>query len=254
MKFKDNTFINLPGAYYPQIISEIRKNPNVLQPIYEAFTNSLESIYLKQDENKNNSIIIKCYLKKNLLNELEFDKIIIEDTGKGFDDKEFERFLIFKDSRKGFNNKGSGRIQLVHSFENVEYSSVFKNASGFKKRDFRISKSNMYVKTNNTITFLKFTKELDASFKDTGTSLLLSNLLEEEDKRHYNFIIDDLKNNILNHYMMNFCLNRNNLPKISFEQYINNEFKRNIEITKEDIPKNEEVFEFKVNYNLLSRR
>lgn len=253
MKFKDNSFINLPGAYYPQILSEIKKNPNHLQPIYEAFTNSLESIYLKKDENRNNSITIKHYLQKNLLNELEFDKIIIEDTGKGFDDKEFERFLIFKDSRKGFNNKGSGRIQLTHFFENVEYSSVFQNNEEFKQRDFRVSKSSNYIKTNNTITFLKFTKELNGDINNTGTSLLLSSLLDEEDKKHYNFIIEDLKKNIINHYMMSFCLNRNNLPVISFEQYVNNEFKRKIEITKDDIPQNEDVFDFKVNYNLISQ-
>ncbi len=252
MKFKDNTFMTLEGAYYPQIISEIKKNPNHLQPIYEAFTNSLESIYLKKDDNKNNSITVKQYLRKNL-NELEFDKIIIEDTGKGFDDKEFGRFCIYKDSRKGFNNKGSGRIQLTHFFENVEYSSVFKSNGVFKQRDFRVSKSSKYIRSNNTITFLKFTKELNGDVKDTATSLLLSGLLDEDDKRHYNFIIEDLKKNIINHYMMNFCLNRNNLPKITFEQYIDNKFKRSIEITKDDIPKNEETFEFNVNYNILSQ-
>lgn len=252
MEFKDNTFINLPGAYYPQILSEIKKSPNVLQPIYEAFTNSLESIYLKDEDNKVNSIKIKHYLKKNLLNELEFDKIIIEDTGKGFDDKEFERFLIFKDSRKGFKNKGSGRIQLTHFFENIEYSSVYKEKVDYKKRDFRVSKSSRYVNTNNTITFLKSTETLNGSVNDTGTSLLLSNLLKEEDKKSYNFIIDDLKKDIINHYMMSFCLNRNNLPKITFEQYVNNEFDREIRIDKDDIPKNEKTFDFTLNYNLIS--
>ncbi|GGG38124.1 hypothetical protein GCM10011344_43720 [Dokdonia pacifica] len=252
MKFTDNTFINLPGAYYPQILSEIKKNPNVLQPIYEAFTNSLESIYLKQDDNKNNSIIIKHYLKRNLLDELEFDKTIIEDTGKGFDDKEFERFNIFKDSRKGFKNKGSGRIQLAHFFNNIEYSSIFKTNDSFMKRNFTISKSRDYVHSNNTITFLKFTQPLNGDVKATGTSLLLSDLLEDEDKKHYNFNIEDLKENIINHYLMNFCLNRNNLPKITLEQYVNNDFTRNLEITQDDIPKNEQTFEFNLNYSLLS--
>ena len=82
MKFEDGTYTDLPGVYYPRILAEIKKSSDQLQPIYEAFTNSLESIYLKGDDNKNNSITVKHYLKYNLLVEqLEFDKIEIIDTG-----------------------------------------------------------------------------------------------------------------------------------------------------------------------------
>ena len=44
MNFTDNTFMTKDGVYYPQIIREVKKSPHPLQPIYESFTNSLESI------------------------------------------------------------------------------------------------------------------------------------------------------------------------------------------------------------------
>ncbi|CAA0160308.1 hypothetical protein ACE1MK_09165 [Tenacibaculum maritimum] len=253
MKFTNDTFIKGEGVYYPQILKDIRKSTNPLQPIFEVFTNSIESIQLKKENNTNNEIVISHYLNKNLLSELEFDKIIIEDTGKGFDDIEFKRFLTFKDSRKGFNNKGSGRIQLVHSFEKIEYVSVFKDRDKFKQRDFKISKSTNFIDANNTITFLKNTKEIeDTGFLNTGTTLLLSNLLEEKDKKYFNFLVEELKKELINHYMLFFCLNRENLPKITIKQYVNNKFKREVKITEEDIPKIDKTINFKVNYNWLS--
>lgn len=253
MEFKDNTFIKVEGVYYPQILKDIRKSPMPLQSIFEVFTNSIESIQLKKEKNTKNEIVISHYLNKNLLGELEFDKIIIKDTGKGFDDTEFKRFLTFKDSRKGFNNKGSGRIQLIHTFENVEYSSVFKDDKTFKQRNFRVSKTSKFIDSNNTITFLKNTKSLeDTGLYNTGTTLLLSNLLEDKDKKYFNFLVEELKKELINHYMLFFCLNRDNLPKINIEQYINGEINREIEITKDDIPQIDKTFNFKVNYNWLS--
>ena len=52
--------------------------------------------------------------------------------------------------------------------------------------------------------------------------------------------------------MMNFCLNRDNLPKIAFERYIDGDLVQSLEITQDDIPINEKAFNFKVNYSLLS--
>lgn len=229
MKFTDNTFMTKDGVYYPQIIREVKKSPNPLQPIYEAFTNSLESIESVKDPNHKGKITLRCYFVKDLYEGLEFDKIIIEDNGKGFDDIEFNRFLTFKDSRKGFNNKGSGRIQFVHYFNDCEYLSVFKNGSGFKQRNFQVSKSRKFIETNNTLTFLKSTLDIDTDV--SGTILTLSNLVDEKDKVNYLFQVEELKEKLLSHYIQRFCLVKDNLPEIALEQYVNGDFDKVVSIT-----------------------
>lgn len=250
MDFTDNTFMTKDGVYYPQIIREVKKSPNPLQPIYESFTNSLESIESITIPNYKGKVTLRCYFLKDLYGGLEFDKIIIEDNGKGFDDTEFNRFLTFKDSRKGFNNKGSGRIQFVHYFSDCEYISTFKNGKGFKQRNFQISKSKNYIHTNNTLTFLKATVDVDTDL--TGTTLKLSGLIDDKDKINYLFQVEELKEKLLNHYIQRFCLIKENLPEITLEQYINEEFDKSVSITEDDIPSEDKTLPFEVDYYKLS--
>lgn len=250
MDFSDNTFITKDGVYYPQIIREVKKSPNPVQPIYESFTNSLESIESIKTPNYKGKVTLQCYFLKDLYGGLEFDKIIIEDNGKGFDDIEFNRFLTFKDSRKGFNNKGSGRIQFVHYFNDCEYTSTFKNGKGLMQRNFQISKSKNYIHTNNTLTFLKSTIEVDTGI--TGTTLKLSGLIDDKDKINYLFQIEELKEKLLNHYIQKFCLIKENLPEIILEQYINEDFDKSVSITKDDIPSEDKTLPFEVDYYKLS--
>lgn len=250
MDITDNTFMTKDGVYYPQIIREVKKSPNPLQPIYEAFTNSLESIESIKILNYMGKVTLQCYFLKDLYGGLEFDKIIIEDNGKGFDDTEFNRFLTFKDSRKGFNNKGSGRIQFVHYFSDCEYTSTFKNGKGFKQRNFQISKSKNYIHTNNTLTFLKSTVDVDTDL--TGTTLKLSGLIDDKDKINYLFQVEELKEKLLNHYIQRFCLIKENLPEITLEQYINEEFDKSVLITEDDIPSEDKTLPFEVDYYKLS--
>ncbi|MFC4686580.1 hypothetical protein ACFO4P_06495 [Epilithonimonas pallida] len=250
MDFSDNTFITKDGVYYPQIIREVKKSPNPLQPIYESFTNSLESIESITTPNYKGKVTLQCYFLKDLYGGLEFDKIIIEDNGKGFDDTEFNRFLTFKDSRKGFNNKGSGRIQFVHYFNDCEYTSTFQSGKGFKQRNFQISKSKNYIHTNNTLTFLKSTVDVDTDL--TGTTLKLSGLIDDKDKINYLFQVEELKEKLLNHYIQRFCLIKENLPEITLEQYINEEFDKSVSITEDDIPSEDKTLPFEVDYYKLS--
>lgn len=251
MNFTENTFMIKDGVYYPQIIREVKKNPNSLQPIYEAFTNSLESIELLHTPNYRGKIILRSFFLKDLYGELEFEKIVIEDNGKGFDDVEFDRFLTFKDSRKGFNNKGSGRIQFVHYFNDCEFVSTFKNGKGFKQRCFQISKSKKYIETNNTLTYHKSTVDID-NIDSTGTTLTLGNLIDEKDKINYLFQIEELKEKLLNHYILRFCLIKENLPEIILEQYINGDFDKSISITRDDIPSEDKSLPFEIDYYKLS--
>lgn len=250
MAFSDNSYMKQYGVYYPQILREIRKSANPLQPIYEAITNSLESIELLDNPLNKGKLTIKVYFTKNLLNELEFEKIIFEDNGKGFDDEEFNRFLTYKDSRKGFSNKGSGRIQYVHFFSDCEFLSVYKKDGNYNERNFIISKDKKFIETNNTLTFLKYTKQIESP--NTGTILKLGNLIDVKDKMYYLFQAEELKDKIIHHYIQKFCLSKEFLPEITIEQYINNEFEKSVNIKQDDIPSFEKSLDFKVNYYKVS--
>ena len=139
-----NKFIEAFGINYAGTIPKIKKSSDRFQPIYEALTNSFEAISLfknRPDNGKINAILkSKSQLFSKESKDYDFDKIIIEDTGIGFTDQDFERFENLNDVGKGFLNKGSGRIQFIHFFDKTEYISVYqddKSSTGFKEEYLR---------------------------------------------------------------------------------------------------------------------
>ena len=140
-----DTFVKAVDLWYAGVLRDIRKSKNPIQPIYEAITNSLESIILLPQKKDKGYIKIKLYFNKNLIGDyLTFARVVIDDSGIGFDEENFDRLKRYRDTRKGHNNKGSGRIQLLHFFNESEYRSIFRDKTGFRQRSFTLSKSNSY--------------------------------------------------------------------------------------------------------------
>ena len=102
-------FIKAQGINYAGTIPKIKKSKNKLQPLFEAITNSLESLQLVEDQNFQKRIKIQILLNKNLLSsekeKFDFQEFLIEDNGIGFTDSEFDRIVNLNDNRKGFLNK-----------------------------------------------------------------------------------------------------------------------------------------------------
>lgn len=220
-----------------------------MQPIYEAFTNALESINLVQDKNGNGTIKVQMFLSENLHKEREFYKVVIEDSGIGFNDVEFQRFNTYKDTRKGFNNKGSGRLQLVHFFQNCNYTSIYADNGSYLERKFRIAKSDSHIQ-ENAITFLESTQT--SAVGEPVTSLSLSNLYSEKDKAPYTISLDELKEKLVSHYIQYFCSHRDVLPKIILESYVNNSLVDEQQIVSNDIPEVDNTKDFTLCYHKLS--
>ncbi len=148
-------YIQAIGINYAGTLPKIRKSAEQLQPIFEAFTNSLEAIRMSGQTENNGYITIKLNHQSNLFSkeqkDFDFVSIEIEDSGIGFNNIEFERLENLNDTRKGYFNKGSGRVQFLHYFEKSEYNSIFKDessATGFKQRIFTLSKSEAFLKHN----------------------------------------------------------------------------------------------------------
>ena len=103
----------------------IKANQNVLQPIIESLQNSIEAFA------KSISIFVKISSIEELYNDKDVKKtinninLIIEDDGEGFDltSKDGNKFGRFgdwlNDSKNSGHNKGCGRAQFLHYFNDV---------------------------------------------------------------------------------------------------------------------------------------
>ena len=67
MKFENNTYISGEGVYYQGAIRDAKRSKISLQPVYEAFTNSLETTKIKENQYKKfeGRINIKIFSTQN---------------------------------------------------------------------------------------------------------------------------------------------------------------------------------------------
>ena len=149
-----NRFVAYQGLRWSGILKGISKSQNPFQPLFEAFTNSLESIRMRQAirESFQPYITITLNFNSDLGAEgTDLHSINIIDNGIGFDSQNFNRLKTFKDDTKGFNNRGSGRIQLIHSFQLVNYKSFYNEEGEIYFREFTLSKMKRFIDNNSII-------------------------------------------------------------------------------------------------------
>jgi len=248
MKLENNTLLISEGVWYPTILREVKKSTNALQPIFEAVTNSFEAIALQKDSNFNAEITVKLYFSTTLFGERAFDRIIIEDTGIGFNDAEFNRFLTYKDDRKGFRNRGSGRIQLLHSFNSCEFTSIYQKDGLYFERKFIFSSLPAYL-NQNAIVFLQHTKE--TSENTSGTKLVMAGLKNPKDAPSFAITGQNLKEILIEHYIEYLCAHKKNIPAFKIETYINGEIDEQLKIEESDIPDIDSSRNFDLTYQEL---
>lgn len=124
--------MNLIGA-----MGLIKKANAPLIPLYEALTNSLEALASKNFADLHKPEIVITFNFVGLTNEdKDLDTIEIFDNGIGFTDENYNRFSEFFDKSKGYNNRGTGRLQFHHRFDLIEVDSVFRGSSSVKSRSF----------------------------------------------------------------------------------------------------------------------
>lgn len=247
--YQDNQYIIPDGLYWPEILrKDVSKSGTLLQPIFEAFTNSIEAIRDRQknDTSHKGEIIIKIYSTETTVKDsFSFSSISIIDNGIGFNDEQFQRFNTFRDNRKNYKNLGSGRIQYVHYFDSTSVNSVFEEDGEFYEREFIVSKNSEFIKHNSLVKH-KFCKKIDSG--KTETKVSFTSLLEKSGV--YDDLTDKaLKKKLLERYIHYFCYNQNNLPKIKIEFYNHSKLKNESSITKADVPKIDKKKVIKLQYS-----
>lgn len=253
MKFENESYITGEGIYYRGVLRDIKRSKISFQPIYEAFTNSLEAIKIKSRTNPDfeGEIRIKIYSTQNTDESLSFSRLEIEDNGIGFNDEEFKRFITYKDFTKGFKNLGSGRIQYVHNFDNTKVISKYQSNGDFREREFIISKDDKFL-AKNSITFHKEDKIIKSENGKTGTKLTFEGLLDPTKVSYHSLDDKILKEQLLKRYVQYFCLNKENLPIIKLEHFIYGEKSSTSKITIQDIPRIDKTKKIEVPYSVLS--
>ncbi|MHC1705758.1 MAG: hypothetical protein AB9846_17790 [Tenuifilaceae bacterium] len=241
----DIGYIKGIGIWYQRELNTIKKKDDIyLQPVFEAFTNSLESILIQKEKYNHfgkGEITINVFLTKNLFSkdtvEYDFQKIVIEDSGIGFEDSEFERFVNLRDDRKSFSNKGTGRVQFLHMFDKTTIISTYideKSTTGFKIRKLTISKNVAFLKNNSII---RLDEEGEIHAVSPKTTVIFESILEPRDTEFYKKITATvIKEQLIRHYLAGFCEIRDNLPEIQISTFLNDKVESQLKIESKDIP------------------
>lgn len=251
MKYEDNQYIVPESLYWKGVLHNFSKSRTALQPIFEAFTNSIEAIKIKQqiEPSHKGEILIKINATETTVPDaFNFANISITDNGIGFDDEQFKRFNTFRDITKGFKNLGSGRIQYVHYFDNTSVKSIFQQESKLLEREFSVSKKKVFL-DKNAIVLHKSCKEIKAT--ETKTTIAFNSLLENSGV--YNNLDDkELKEQLKKRYIHYFCHNRTSIPKINLQFFVQGVLKSETSITTDDFPNIDKTESVELQYSKIA--
>lgn len=241
-----------PNANIKGLLGYIKKSTNAFSAIDEAVMNSLESIEQRKGLNVSfaPSISINLYYLTLLdasLRELKECHII--DNGIGFEAKNYARFLDFFDNSKGYKNRGTGRLQFLHRFKEVEIES-----------DYFVGKKVEHVSakfSDQSFQNFKETREVDES-KNIETSLVfkIPKFSTSEKKLFDTLDIDELKSHLLNFLMLRLyldkCKDEKNLVKIKINFFLDGKLHSEREISTLDIPEPDKSDSFEVSYKKIN--
>ena len=127
----------------------------------------------------------------------ELIDISIEDNGVGLDSENYTRLITFKDDTKGFNNRGSGRLQMIHYFQYVIFESVYMENDIKMRRRFTLSCMKEFLDKNSIL----YEESKDVPFDgDIKTLVRLSDPSDPKDAKYYQDIdVFEVKKALLEH-------------------------------------------------------
>lgn len=235
-------FIKASGIYLPRELDTFkRKKGSYMQPIFEAVTNAWEAIMDKfgNDRMNNGKITIKLFASKGLElgsdSDYHIQKISIEDNGIGLDEANLTRLQNLRDPSKGHSNNGTGRIQFLFFFGSTTVESISSsNKAKSKQVKVTMSMNEVFLRNNSII---RLDEENDVAAQPSCTIVSFNNPLDKKESQAYGALTAAvLKSDIIHHTLARLCDNREKLPHIIIERYVNDELDDTQEIKSSDIP------------------
>lgn len=255
-------FLEARGIYYPNELRSIHKSSEKLQPIYEAFTNAWESVQEKYTADYFNlgKIRVELYYNVGLFEDdpenktYTLDRIVVVDNGGGLNEASFERLKTLRDDSKSKNNKGTGRVQYLHFFDDTKFDSVFKDKDGtYRHMVLTFSKKEAFLKQKAILR-----KDVDeiSELNDSYARVEFKYFLDvKNDAKFYNELpLDVLKSELIIHFLSKFCESRDKMPQIELKRLENGEPVKELSIEGGDIPTPEYTKEVMVHYSKLGEK
>ncbi|SDL76701.1 hypothetical protein [Segatella bryantii] len=220
-------FIRAIGIYYRSELNAIKKSGVQLQPVYEAFSNAWESIIerFSKEKLRHGKIRMEFHYTMGLFQDdaenqtAALDKIIIIDNGVGINPASYNRLLTLRDNSKSASNKGTGRIQFAHYFDETTFDSMYSIDEHHGKHIIMtLSKKEAFL-NNNAI----LRKELEEDVTDWQpyTKVTLNRVLDE--KKDGNFFsamsLENIVFELKHHFLARLCESRINLPTIELVRF-----------------------------------
>ena len=220
---------------FKSLMENIKRSKYPLAPLHEAIANSLEAILQKDNSTKSEKPEINIIFdfiglvedKKSL------SQIVVQDNGLGFGSKNFSRFETLLDKTKGYNNRGSGRIQFVHRFDRVDVISYYTENGEHFKRSFSCSAGRFVHNSQNSP---------DAEKHKSGStiSLLAGDALDRDrdyfDSLDITQIVRDLKRQLMLRYYLESQKTKSKAPIINIIFKKNGKETSSASIKPEDMP------------------
>lgn len=253
-------FIKATGIYYPRELETFkRKKGTYLQPIFEAVTNAWEAIMDKfgSDNLNRGKIAITLNVSKGLDLEnnsvYQIQTIQITDNGIGLNEENLTRLQNLRDPSKNHSNNGTGRVQFLFYFGSTVLESISDLSESQSRRVKATMSSNDLFLRNNSMMRLEEDEEIDR--QDSNTVLTFNNPLEPKDSKAYGALTAVmLKTDIINHSLARLCDNRDNLPQITIERYVNQELDGTENIVANDIPIPDKEEDLEVKYSTVEEK
>ena len=240
-------FISAKGIFYKNEIDSIKKKTGEpLRPVFEAVTNSWESLSqtFGEDELCNGTINVIIYVQKQLSlgdenTVYNLIRIVVTDNGQGLTPDNFERVIVLRDDRKGCHNKGTGRVQFLHFFDETRIESVFIAEDQKRSRlVLTMSKKDDFI-VHNAFIRKDIFENIDVD-EPIGTKISFEKPLDKKDSEYYaNISVGELKSLLIRHFLTKFCDAKSHLPRITVTRKIidgNVETIEKLSIDEKDVP------------------
>ena len=225
-----------PGLHLEGMMDFIAKSKSPLASITEALSNALEAIADRQKGTpspERGMIVIRLNYTGLLENEKELESVEVVDNGIGFNEDNYRRFIAFLDPRKGYKNRGSGRVQYLHFAGRIEVTSCYEEQGVKFQRRFLCSPK-AFISASD--------KELVTEPRDIGTTLVMRDLgLKDAEKTYFdNLTLTSLKSALKNIFLLRLHLERASNPALApifrLQFFKNTKLLEQGQLTAEDIP------------------
>jgi len=217
--------------------SLIGKAKDIFSPLKEAITNSLDAIAQKQKTKNHFSPTISVSIHFKSTKDLydsetkSLDFISVEDNGIGFTTDNFSRFKTLAENTRGFNNRGTGKIQIFWRFDKISIDSTYLEDKKWYKLNssWKITGEHEY--------------KSEETKKQSNTKTIVTMSEFSGDNNEHNFFlryldnINELKKDVLKRFLLRLWLgNDTDTLNLTIKTYLNKTEQASFTFDKSNIP------------------